>query len=157
MFKQLITRTPALTRALAPSTTATTTTKTLTPFRSIASVLSFAPPPSFSPSFSRRQYTSSPPPSSKLQEMVLNLTEQLLQPPPDFQPAPTQEVLDALKAKIVPSAHLRNDLNMDIFKTYQLLDKIEQELGGTVDIPVEQAERVHTIQDIINLVSESQK
>ncbi|KAG0294618.1 hypothetical protein BGZ96_000812 [Linnemannia gamsii] len=88
---------------------------------------------------------------------LLKSTEQFLQPPPDYTPAPTQQVLDELKARITLTAHLKNDLGMDIFKTYQLLDRIEQESGGNIDISVEQADKVQTIQDIVDLVTDAQK
>ncbi|KAG0305420.1 hypothetical protein BGZ97_001117 [Linnemannia gamsii] len=110
MFRQVITRTPAFTRALITPVT-----------------------------------------------RILKSTEQLLQPPPDYTPAPTQQVLDELKARITLKAHLKNDLGIDIFRTYQLLDRIEQELGGNIDIPVEQADNVLTLQDIVDLVSNAQK
>ncbi|KAK3844401.1 MAG: hypothetical protein J3R72DRAFT_77955 [Linnemannia gamsii] len=144
MFRHILTRTPTLTRALTPVSAAA-------PYRLGTSLLSFT----LTSSSSSRQYTSSS--SSKIQDLVLKTAEQLLQPPPNFQPAPSQETLDALKAKITLTANLKNDLGMDIFKTYQLLDNIEQELGGAVDIPVEQVDKVLTIQDIVDLISSAQK
>ncbi|KAF9912671.1 hypothetical protein EC991_009407 [Linnemannia zychae] len=145
MFKHIITRASTLTRALTPVSAAAA------PFRPTTSLLSSLTPSS---SNYRRQYTTSSP---KIQDLVFKTTEQLLQPPPDHQPAPTQEILDALKARITLTANLKNDLGMDIFKTYQLFDKIEQELGGAVDIPVEQVDKVTTIQDVVDLVSSAHK
>ncbi|KAF9098761.1 hypothetical protein BGX23_005336 [Mortierella sp. AD031] len=154
MLKQVFARTTILTRALSAQTI------TRTPYCQTTSLPFKASQTSFTPSSYRRQYTSSSSfsPSSSIQDLVLNTTAQLLQTPTTAdEPAPTQETLDALKARITPTSNLKNDLGIDIFKTYQLLDKIEQDLGGAVDIPVEQADKVHTIQDIIDLVSNAQK
>ncbi|KAF9155984.1 hypothetical protein BG015_007780 [Linnemannia schmuckeri] len=157
MLRQLITRTPTLTRALLTPVTPPITGAAAAPYRPATSLLL-----SLTPSSSNyRQYTSSSSSSShspsKIQDLVLKSTEQLLQPPPDYTPAPTQQVLDELKARITPAAHLKKDLGMDIFKTYQLLDHIEQKLGGDIDIPVDQADKVQTLQDIVDLVTNTQK
>ncbi|KAF9547281.1 hypothetical protein EC957_008630 [Mortierella hygrophila] len=153
MLIQLITRRPTLTRALLTPVTLRAT-GAAAPYCPATSLLLSRTPSSSS---KYRQYTSSTSHSSKIQELVLKSTEQLLQPSPDHTPAPTQQVLDELKARITLTAHLKNDLGMDIFKTYQLLDRIEQGLGGDIDIPVEQADKVQTLQDVVDLVSNAQK
>ncbi|KAG0069550.1 hypothetical protein BGZ89_002615 [Linnemannia elongata] len=156
MLRQLFTRRPTLTRALlTPVALQASGAAAAAPYRPTTSLLLSLTPSSSSSSY--RQYTSSSSHSSEIQDLVLKSTEQLLQPPPDHTPAPTQQVLDELKARITPTAHLKNDLGMDIFKTYQLLDRIEQELGGNIDIPVEQADKVQTLQDVVDLVSNAQK
>ncbi|KAF8942226.1 hypothetical protein BGZ47_006691 [Haplosporangium gracile] len=153
MLRHLITRTPTLTRALLTPVTPPTKGAAAASYRPTTSLLL-----SLTPSLSNyRQYSSPSHIPSKIQDLVLKSAEQLLQPPPDYTPAPTQQVLDELKARITPTAHLKNDLGMDIFKTYQLLDQIEQKLGGDIDIPIDQADKVKTLQDIVDLVTNSQK
>ncbi|KAF9434423.1 hypothetical protein BGZ76_008034 [Entomortierella beljakovae] len=53
--------------------------------------------------------------------------------------------------RITLKSQMKSDLGMDIFKTYQLIDKVERHFNS-IDIPVESADKAQTLEDIVNLV-----
>ncbi|KAF8974914.1 hypothetical protein BGZ46_009598 [Entomortierella lignicola] len=75
-----------------------------------------------------------------VQELVINTTADLMQ---------IKEPAD--KERITLKTHMKSDLGMDIFKTYQLLDKIEREFDS-IDIPIEAVDNAQTLGDIVDLV-----
>jgi acyl carrier protein len=55
------------------------------------------------------------------------------------------------KAKIVPQAQLRDDLDLDSLDTVELTVGIEERFG--IEIPDDELEGVDTISDIVSLIS----
>ncbi|KAG0209941.1 hypothetical protein BGX28_009812 [Mortierella sp. GBA30] len=92
---------------------------------------------------SLRCYTSSSSSDADIQDLVFKTVSELMQ---------IQDKPDEIKARITLSSRLKADLGLDIFKTYQLLDKLEQDIGE-VDISVEDADKAQTLQDIVALVT----
>ena len=60
------------------------------------------------------------------------------------------EHLDVEQSKVVPTAHLVDDLGADPFDTIELCIQVEKATG--VKISEEDGDKVKTVQDIINLV-----
>tara|TARA_B100000482_G_scaffold190172_1_gene172896 strand:+ start:211 stop:429 length:219 start_codon:yes stop_codon:yes gene_type:complete len=60
------------------------------------------------------------------------------------------EHLDVAEAKVVPTAHLVNDLGADPFDTIELCIQVEKATG--VKISEDDGDKVQTVQDLINLV-----
>ncbi|KAF9934924.1 hypothetical protein BGZ75_007642 [Mortierella antarctica] len=65
-----------------------------------------------------------------------------------------QDSPDDVRARITLGSRLKADLGLDVFKTYQLLDKLEQEIAE-IDISVEDADKAQTLEDIVTLVAKS--
>ncbi|KAG0303000.1 hypothetical protein BGZ98_007062 [Dissophora globulifera] len=59
------------------------------------------------------------------------------------------------QARITLKSHMLNDLGMDVFKKYQLLDKLERELES-IDIAVQDADKAQTLEDIVTIVRQAQ-
>ncbi|KAI1297773.1 hypothetical protein EDD11_006979 [Mortierella claussenii] len=78
---------------------------------------------------------------AQVQELVFTTVAELMQ---------IKEPAD--KARIGLTSQLKSDLGMDIFKTYQLLDQLEQRMEN-LDISIEEADKAQTLQDIVDLVS----
>ncbi|KAF9167792.1 hypothetical protein BGX21_000674 [Mortierella sp. AD011] len=55
------------------------------------------------------------------------------------------------KGRLTLQTHMESDLGMDVFKKYQLFDRIEREIG-VVDISIEAADKAQTLGDIVDLV-----
>ncbi|KAG0004777.1 hypothetical protein BGZ79_008125 [Entomortierella chlamydospora] len=55
------------------------------------------------------------------------------------------------KGRLTLQTHMESDLGMDVFKKYQLFDRIEREIG-VVDISVEAADKAQTLGDVVDLV-----
>ena len=60
------------------------------------------------------------------------------------------EHLDVEQSKVVPTAHLVNDLGADAFDTIELCIQVEKATG--VKISEDDGDKVKTVQDLINLV-----
>ncbi len=60
------------------------------------------------------------------------------------------EHLDVAEDKLVPTAHLVNDLGADPFDTIELCIQVEKATG--VKISEDNGDKVQTVQDLINLV-----
>ena len=60
------------------------------------------------------------------------------------------EHLDVAEGKVVPTAHLVNDLGADAFDTIELCIQVEKATG--VKISEDDGDKVKTVQDLINLV-----
>ena len=60
------------------------------------------------------------------------------------------EHLDVAEGKVVPTAHLVNDLGADPFDTIELCIQVEKATG--VKISEDDGDEVQTVQDLINLV-----
>ena len=61
------------------------------------------------------------------------------------------EHLDVEQSKVIPTAHLVDDLGADPFDTIELCIQVEKATG--VKISEEDGDKVKTVQDIINLVT----
>ena len=61
------------------------------------------------------------------------------------------EHLDVEQSKVIPTAHLVDDLGADPFDTIELCIQVEKATG--VKISEEDGDQVKTVQDIINLVT----
>ncbi|KAF9946963.1 hypothetical protein BGZ70_002939 [Mortierella alpina] len=104
-----------------------------------------------------RPYSASPPSSpsssstpantSRVQDLVFKTVSEMLQ---------IQDSPDEVRSKITLGSRLKADLGLDVFKTYQLLDKLEQEITE-LDISVEDADKAQTLEDIVTLVSKSSR
>ncbi|KAF8935298.1 hypothetical protein EDD21DRAFT_370434 [Dissophora ornata] len=92
-----------------------------------------------------RAYSSSPTSSSSdIQGLVIKTVAELMQ---------INEPAD--REKITLKSHMKSDLGMDIFKTYQLLDRIERELES-IDIPIEAVDKAETLEDIADIINKAQ-
>ena len=60
------------------------------------------------------------------------------------------EHLDVAEGKVVPTAHLVNDLGADPFDTVKLCIQVEKATG--VKISEDDGDKVQTVQELINLV-----
>ena len=60
------------------------------------------------------------------------------------------EHLDVAEGKVVPTAHLVNDLGADPFDTIELCIQVEKATG--IKISEDDGDKVQTVQDLINLV-----
>ena len=60
------------------------------------------------------------------------------------------EHLDVEQSKVVPTAHLVDDLAADPFDTIELCIQVEKATG--VKISEDDGDKVQTVQDLINLV-----
>ena len=60
------------------------------------------------------------------------------------------EHLDVAEGKVVPTAHLVNDLGADPFDTIELCIQVEKATG--VKISEDDGDKVQTVQDLIKLV-----
>ncbi|KAG0043565.1 hypothetical protein BGZ83_011267 [Gryganskiella cystojenkinii] len=83
-----------------------------------------------------------------VQELVFSTVYGLLDRAP---PAADEDQTSALTL----DTHLINDLKMDVFKMYQVMDKVERDLSSQwqVDIAIEEADKVRTLRDIVQLIS----
>ncbi|KAF9277358.1 hypothetical protein BGZ68_009366 [Mortierella alpina] len=95
----------------------------------------------------RHYSSSSSSSSSEVQDLVFKTVSEMLQ---------IQDKPGEIRSKITPGSRLKADLGLDVFKTYQLLDKLEQEIAG-IDISVEDADKAQTLEDIVTLVSKSRE
>lgn len=62
-----------------------------------------------------------------------------------------QENLGVSSEEITPATHLVNDLGADSLDHVELVMTLEEEFE--IEIPDEQAERLNTVQDIIDLIN----
>tara|TARA_B100001287_G_C22495394_1_gene440965 strand:+ start:357 stop:575 length:219 start_codon:yes stop_codon:yes gene_type:complete len=60
------------------------------------------------------------------------------------------EHLDVEESKVIPEAHLIDDLGADPFDTVELVIQVEKATG--VKISEDDGDQVKTVQDLINLV-----
>ena len=60
------------------------------------------------------------------------------------------EHLDVAESKVIPTAHLVDDLGADPFDTIELCIQVEKATG--VKISEDDGDKVQTVQDLINLV-----
>ena len=60
------------------------------------------------------------------------------------------EHLDVAESKVTPEAHLVDDLGAYAFDTVELCIQVEKATGITIS--EDDGDRVHTVQDLINLV-----
>ncbi|GJJ76319.1 hypothetical protein EMPS_08678 [Entomortierella parvispora] len=83
-----------------------------------------------------------------VQDLVFNAVYDLLE-----RPAPSSD--EDQSNALTLDTHLIQDLKMDVFKMYQIMDKVERDLQPqwTIDIPVEEADKVRTLRDIVQLIS----
>ncbi|KAF9191926.1 hypothetical protein BGZ51_006484 [Haplosporangium sp. Z 767] len=146
MFKRVCTCTAAAVYRTASINRTPASFKALTKRTPVTSVTSLRPASS-SLFHLHRQYSSSAPSSgsSDTQDLVFKTLADLMQLKDD-----------ADKEKITLKSRLQDDLGLDIFKTYQLLDKIEQEIES-IDISIDEADKATTVQDIIDLISNARK
>ncbi|KAF9112402.1 hypothetical protein BGX27_003444 [Mortierella sp. AM989] len=82
---------------------------------------------------------------ANVEELVIDTVAELLQ---------IKEPAD--RERITLKTHMKSDLGMDIFKTYQLLDRLEREVNS-IEISVEDADKAETLEDIASLVSTALK
>jgi len=83
-----------------------------------------------------------------VQDLVFNAVYNML-----GRPAPSAD--EDHSNALTLDTHLIEDLKMDVFKMYQIMDKVERDLHPqwTIDIPVEEADKVRTLRDIVELIS----
>ncbi|KAG0265905.1 hypothetical protein BG011_003830 [Mortierella polycephala] len=146
MFKRACTCTAAAVYRTASINPTSASFKALTKRTPVTSV-TLLRPASSSLLRLHRQYSSSAPSSSSsdTQDLVIKTLADLMQLKDD-----------ADKEKITLKSHLKDDLGLDIFKTYQLLDKVEQEIES-IDISIDEADKATTVQDIVDLISKARR
>ncbi|KAF9358525.1 hypothetical protein BGX26_001532 [Mortierella sp. AD094] len=91
----------------------------------------------FSTSFNYKSFTVN---QENVQELVFNTVAKLMQ----FKESEDKE-------RLTLQTQMKSDLGMDVFKKYQLFDRIEREIGF-VNIPVEAADKAQTLGDVVDLV-----